>query len=125
MSPVGRILVIDDQPELRELLTHFLSSAGYDIVLCADGKSAAAHVHAGVFALVITDLRLPDMHGLDLLRLVKLRNPLARVAVMTGAGDAIDRKDAQRLGVDYLLIKPFTRQQLLQVVASALGQPVR
>lgn len=122
MATPGRILVIDDHPHLLEILTYFLRAQGHEIRLCVDGRSGIERLKEETFDLVVTDLRLPDMPGWDVVRYAKTRSPSTPVALMTGSGDVIDRKDVERLRIEYLLSKPFTRQQFMTVVASALGQ---
>lgn len=124
MSLAGRILVIDDHPYMRDILAHFLEARGHGITLCPDGTTGIARVAREAFDLVVTDLRLPDMPGWEVVRFVKQLRPDTPVALITGSGDLIDPKDLDRYGVDYLLAKPFTRDRFMAVVASALGQPV-
>ncbi len=120
----GRILVIDDHPYMRDILANFLQAGGHQAALCSDGRNALEWLARESFDLVVTDLRLPDLPGLTIVRRAKELRPETPVALITGAGDLVDARELERYGVDYLLAKPFTRHQFMTVVASALGQPV-
>ena len=117
-------MVIDDHPYMRDILANFLSTGGHDFALCPDGASALERLGRESYDLVVTDLRLPDLPGLTVVRRAKAIRPSTPVAVITGAGDLVPASELARYGIDYLLAKPFTRQQFMKVVASALGQPV-
>jgi DNA-binding response OmpR family regulator len=120
----GKILVIDDHPHMRDILALFLTAGGHQIELCSDGTTALARLASEPFDLIVTDLRLPDLPGLDVVRKAKEVWPQTPTLVMSGASDLVDSDALARRGVDYLLSKPFTRQQFMAMVASALGQPV-
>ncbi|MGH7335144.1 MAG: response regulator [Candidatus Rokuibacteriota bacterium] len=120
----GKIMVIDDHPYMRDILANFLGAGGHQFALCSDGASALERLGREPFDLVVTDLRLPDLPGFTVVRRVKELRPSTPVALITGAGDLVPSQELGRYGIDYLLPKPFTRQQFMTVVASALGQPV-
>lgn len=119
----GMIMVIDDHPHMRDVLANFLLAAGYQFALCCDATSALERLAREPFDLVVTDLRLPDLPGLLLVRRSKELQCSTPVALITGVGDLVP-SELVRYGVDYVLAKPFTRQEFIRVVASALGQPV-
>lgn len=119
----GKILVIDDQPQIRDILANFLRTAGYGFTLCPDGATALAHLASEAFDLIVADLGLPDLDGLELLRRAKSLWPRTPFAVITGSGEMIDESAVDRWRIDYLLPKPFTRDQFMAVVALALRQP--
>jgi nitrogen-specific signal transduction histidine kinase/CheY-like chemotaxis protein len=118
----GRILVIDDETDIRETLRDMLVRDGHDVVACADGESGLAHFVAEGFDLVITDLVMPRTTGWDVARLVKQRSPATTVVMVTGWGDHFDRDEAEGRGVDALIAKPFRRLEVREVVAAALSR---
>jgi DNA-binding response OmpR family regulator len=120
----GKILVIDDHSHIRDILATFLLAAGYEFILCADGTTALARLGSESFDLIISDQRLPDLPGLEVIRKAKEIWPHTPTAVMSGSGELIEPQELRRCGVDYVLAKPFRRHQFMTVVASALSQPV-
>jgi DNA-binding response OmpR family regulator len=120
----GKIMVIDDHPHMRDILANFLRAGGYGVTLCPDGATALTHLADESFDLIVADLGLPDLHGLELLRRAKALWPRTPLAVITGSGEMMDAKALDRWRIDYLLAKPFTREQFMAVVASALRQRV-
>ncbi len=120
----GKIMVIDDHPHMRDILANFLRAGGYTFTLCPDGATALTHLADESFDLIVADLGLPDLHGLELLRRAKALWPQTPLAVISGSGEMLDAKALGGRGIDYLLAKPFTRDQFMTVVASALRQPV-
>ena len=117
-------MVIDDHPHVRDILGNFLRAAGHPSTLCPDGATALAQLEGEAHALVVVDLGLPDLPGLDLIRRVKARWPQTPLMVITGSGDLIEPGTLGERGIDYLLLKPFTRDRFIAAVAAALGQPV-
>ncbi len=116
-----RILVVEDEAEVRDVLTTVLSSDGHSVVTCADGESAIAELELGTFDIVITDLGMPGLSGWDVARAVKQRRPETPVAMVTGWSEQIDRAQAGNEGVDYVIAKPFRRADIRGLLAAALG----
>jgi two-component system response regulator PilR (NtrC family) len=122
MPTSARILVVDDEPSLREMLNIALRRAGNTVVVEAGVKAAAARLRteAEPFAVVVTDLLMPDGTGLDVLRAAKERSPTTEVIVMT-AHSAIDSAiDAMKAGACDFIIKPFSPAHMVAQVAKAL-----
>ncbi len=129
-SPVGprrtgRILVIDDEEEVREILCELLASRGHAVAACADGASGLTRLREEPFDLVITDLGMPGISGWEVARQVKLSSPGTPVAFVTGWGDRIDPEEARAKGVDFLVTKPFDCEAIAAVVARALTREDR
>jgi CheY-like chemotaxis protein len=121
-SPPGaKILVVDDSEEVREVLRELLSRHGYTVVTCPDGESGLVELESRTFDLAMVDLGLPGISGLEVARRLKDRWPATRVALMTGYGDRMGPDDAQPKGVDFVLAKPFSLDQLRSVVDHALA----
>jgi two-component system, NtrC family, response regulator PilR len=115
-----RILIVDDEPSMRDLLAIMLRKEGYDPVV-ADGRTAAAAVLArGAVDLVITDVRLRDGDGIEILRHVKSGSPETAVIVMTAYGTTEAAVAAMKLGAHDYITKPFDIEELKIVVRGAL-----
>jgi signal transduction histidine kinase/ActR/RegA family two-component response regulator len=121
-QPHGRILLIDDDPEVRETLTEMLTGLGQAVTACADGASGLARFQDEPFDLVLTDLGMPRQSGWDVAKLVKQRRPDVPVGLITGWADQIAPDEAAARGVDGLVAKPFTRDELAAALAT-LRQP--
>jgi DNA-binding response OmpR family regulator len=117
----GRILVIDDEPDVGDILNDLLARDGHTVVFCLDAESALARFAQEPFDLVITDLGMPGLSGWDVARLVKQRRPEMPVVMVTGWGDRIDPADAEGRGVDHVVAKPFKGDHMREVVAVALA----
>lgn len=116
-------LVVDDSPSVRQLVGHTLRQAGFEVIEGTDGKDGLAHLAHEHVDLVITDLNMPEMNGLELVtRLRGLRQYRFTPVLMltTENGDA--RKQAGRAaGATGWITKPFDPKQLLQVIARVLA----
>lgn len=128
MKPL--ILVVDDQPEIRDLMVHVLTNAGFGVNTATDGQDASLSIGDRVVDLVLTDINMPGRNGLDLIVELKVRRPGLPVIAMSGGGGKISREDvlmtARRVGAVSILHKPFTMAQLLASVDLALAaQPPR
>ncbi|MBI3932208.1 MAG: sigma-54-dependent Fis family transcriptional regulator [Acidobacteria bacterium] len=115
-----RILVVDDEPSMRELLGIMLRREGYEVV-AAESRAMAAAALAGAPAdMVITDIKLPDGDGIEILRHVKAASPETVVIVMTAYGTTQTAVAALKLGAHDYLTKPFDVEELKIVVRGAL-----
>ncbi len=117
----SRVLVVEDEPEVREILSAVLRSDGHAVVACEDGDSALVELEIDEFDLVITDLGMPGLSGWDVARAVKEQRPGTPVAMVTGWSEQIDPAMVGTEGIDYLIAKPFRREEIRAMVASALG----
>ncbi|MBI2894706.1 MAG: sigma-54-dependent Fis family transcriptional regulator [Deltaproteobacteria bacterium] len=119
---MARILVVDDQRNMRTTLAAMLRSAGHEIVEAPDGVSAAEAVRADEFDVVITDLRMGPIDGFGVLKQVKDGHPMTEVIVMTAYGSIESAVSAMRLGAHDYIQKPYTEEELLVKVERALEQ---
>jgi CheY-like chemotaxis protein/nitrogen-specific signal transduction histidine kinase len=119
--PGAKILVVDDSEEVREVLRELLSRHGHTVVTVPDGESGLVELDTRTFDLAMVDLGLPGISGLEVAHRLKERWPSTRVALMTGYGDRLGSEDAQSKGVDFVLAKPFSLDQLRSVVDHALA----
>ena len=117
-APV-RILVVDDEPPIRKLLRMGLGAQGYEVIDAPNGK-AALELLASKPQLVILDLGLPDIDGLDLLRQIRLREQSLPIVVLSSRGDEAGKIAALDLGADDYVTKPFGMGELLARMRAAL-----
>jgi two-component system KDP operon response regulator KdpE len=113
------ILVVDDEPQIRRVLRSTLSSGGYDVIEAKDGQEAAEMVIRGRPALVLLDVNMPDMNGLEACSRIRLSfdGPIIMVTVRNSEHDKILALDA---GADDYVVKPFTMGELLARIRAAL-----
>jgi two-component system KDP operon response regulator KdpE len=114
-----KVLVVDDEPPIRKLLRMGLSTQGYDILEAPNGK-ASLELLAQNPDLVILDLGLPDMQGLELLRMMRARNEAVPIVVLSSRGDEVGQVQALDLGADDYITKPFGMDELLARMRAAL-----
>ncbi len=114
------ILVVDDEPSMREFLEILLAKEGHEVATAADLRGAVARAGQGPLDLVITDLRLGRDSGLDVLRQVKAASPATEVVVVTAFATTENAIQAMKLGAHDYLTKPFKVDELLLVVGKAL-----
>lgn len=118
--PASRILVIDDEPSIRDALGLVISGLGYEVAIAKNGGEAKELLRGGPYDLIFTDLRLPDTTGIDLLALIKNDTPNTEVIVMTAHGSLDIAIEAIKLGAFYYIEKPFTPHQVTALIERAL-----
>ena len=123
MNPVDRILLVEDDPRLAEMLTEYLSQAGFRVTHAATGRIAMEHIATAAQDAVILDLMLPDMDGLDVCRQLRAVSDVP-VLMLTARGDAIDRIVGLEIGADDYLPKPFEPRELLARLRAILRRRV-
>jgi two-component system phosphate regulon response regulator OmpR len=114
-----RVLIVEDDREVREAVADYLASHGYDCAQAADGKAMRAALAEGAPDLVLLDLRLPGEDGLSLARWLRDNHSVA-IIMVTAAGDVVDRVVGLEVGADDYLGKPFDLRELLARVKSVL-----
>jgi cyclic di-GMP phosphodiesterase len=116
----AKILVVDDEPDISRILSSWLSRAGYNCVTAANGEEALALLQAGDFQLVVSDIMMPGMSGIDLLTSIKGMFPEVAVILVTAVDDRKTAIMTLELGAYGYVIKPFDMNEILINVASAL-----
>lgn len=116
------ILVVDDEPRLRELLAKALALAEWDVDTAPDGDAALEALRLDAYDLLIVDLKMPGMDGLSLIREASHVRTGLPVVIITGFSTEATAIEAVNLGVAAYLIKPFKGSHLLEAVAKALGR---
>jgi len=114
------ILVVDDKDSVRKMLAETLQSEGHEVVVAKNGHTAVEKARHGKFDLVLTDLKMPEMDGLQVLSQVKEFNPETAVIVMTAYGTIEDAVTAMKQGAYDFLTKPFDSDRLSVLIERAL-----
>jgi DNA-binding NtrC family response regulator len=119
MKEDATILVVDDEEVLRKVIHKILTKEGYDVHLASSGTEALEILSKKEIDLVITDVKMPEMDGFDLLEQMKKNYPKLGIIVMTAFGDAYTVRDALMLGADEYITKPFKSYEIVMVVERA------
>jgi signal transduction histidine kinase/ActR/RegA family two-component response regulator len=112
----ARVLVVDDEQHVRDLLVDILQSEGYEAVPCASGNEAVEVFGAGGFDAVFTDIGMPGMSGWELARIVRERDAEIPVAVITGWGESVGSEEQQAARVDWVVSKPFSMKRIVEIM---------
>ncbi len=115
-----RILVVDDDPDIRETMTTLLTMNGYTVTAVADGPSLISEVKKERYHMVITDLMLPQMSGIDIIKNVKEIDPDVQCIVITGYAAVTTAVEAMKAGAFDYLMKPFNSAEVLMLIKRAL-----
>ena len=111
-----KILVVEDDPNLREAIVDSLMLKGHQVQECANGADAVKVITQSALDIVLTDINMPEMDGLQLLAYVKKHQPWLPIVLMTAYGDVGQAVKAMQLGANDYLMKPFEVQELLTVL---------
>jgi two-component system response regulator MprA len=123
----GRVLVVDDNPQVRDSLVRALRISGYGVTAAADGAEALASLSRSPADLIVLDLLMPMMDGLEACRRLRVRGDATPILVLTARGTVDDRVAGLAAGADDYLVKPFALAELLARVRALLrrSQPAR
>jgi DNA-binding NtrC family response regulator len=122
LHPTPRVLVVDDNREHCQALAKIFDRAGYRVGTAADGQQALKLLTNQPFDLVLTDLRMPRMDGLDLLLNIRAMNPHVAVVIITAFGEWTTYMQAMDCGCVEYLNKPVRREEILNVARKALAR---
>jgi DNA-binding response OmpR family regulator len=115
-----RVLVVDDDPTVSDVVRRYLERAGFEVALAADGPSALVAFEQRRPALVVLDLMLPGMDGLEICRRMRARDGDVPVVMLTALGEEADRVVGLEIGADDYVTKPFSPRELVLRVRSVL-----
>ncbi len=121
MAQTNQILIVDDNPHMSNLLSEILDFFAYKATGAQDGEEALKILGNESFDMVITDLKMPKMGGMDLLRTIKDKFPHLPVVVITGFGTDSSKSDAFAAQADGFLSKPFKADQIRELLKKHLG----
>lgn len=122
MNSFDKILVVDDDDMLRELMVTILENEGYMLDAAKSGYEAELKIKNKIFNLVILDIRLPDTNGIDLLAKINQSAPRMKKIVLTGYPDADTAIKSVNENADAYLVKPFEPEKLLEIISENLKQ---
>jgi DNA-binding response OmpR family regulator len=125
MRPMGRILIVEDDPSVQKALRRLFETEGYNVEVQGNGKSALESFQAAPPAVIILDLRLPKLSGSDLCKEVKAQAPTLPIVVLSATTDVSDKVLLLELGADDYVTKPFSPRELLARVRAALRHTSR
>jgi DNA-binding response OmpR family regulator len=114
-----RILLVDDEKPVQKLLTYPLEKEGYEVVQALDGQEALSHFDSGEFDLVVLDVMLPRMDGLEVCRKLRARSSVP-IIMLTAKAEEIDKVLGLELGADDYITKPFSMREFRSRVRAAL-----
>lgn len=116
----GRILIVDDEQGIRDLLISEFSKLGYEVFSAINGEEAVSKLQAEKVDVVITDMKMPKVDGLELLKFIKEKTPETEVIIITGYATVENALDAMRSGAYDFIQKPFNIDELAALVEKAL-----
>ena len=127
MKNLGRLLIVDDEPGIIDILTKILSSRVGEIAFASDGLAALEMIKTGIFDAVLSDIHMPKMDGLELLARIRAAQMEIPFVFLTGFGDREKTREALRLGATDFLDKPFDPETVINVIGKAieLGQTMK
>jgi DNA-binding response OmpR family regulator len=119
MSEHGRVLVVDDDETVRDVVRRYLELAGHEVTVAGDGEQALSLVAASEPDLIVLDLMLPGIDGLEVCRRIRQRSAVP-VVMLTALGEEENRIAGLQLGADDYVTKPFSPRELALRVSSVL-----
>jgi len=122
-----KILVVDDEKDILELIEFNLSNNGYKVNTTASGEEALELIKKNEFDLVVLDIMLPGIDGLDICKIIKADKNISHIPVimLTAKAEEIDRVTGFEIGADHYVTKPFSPRELLAIVKSVLRRKTR
>lgn len=117
------ILAVDDSEPMRKMVELVLKSAGYAVTLAVDGVDGVAKFKAGRFDLIVTDINMPNMHGVELIKEIRKLSPDIPILALTTESEDEMRKKGAEAGADGWIVKPFRPAQFLDIVRQVLETP--
>ena len=120
-----RILLVEDDPTLRQALAFNLTREGYEVSSAADGERALEAARGGRFDLILLDVMLPGMSGVEVLRVLRGEGSATPVIILSAKGDELDRVVGLKVGADDYVTKPFSRPELVARIEAVLRRQRR
>jgi GAF domain-containing protein len=118
----ARVLVIDDEPQVRAVLADLLADAGHDVVQAPDGADGLRRFATHRFDVLLTDLSMPGLSGWDVAEAFRAQYPDVPLGLVTGWGDQLDAERLARHGVSFVVAKPFRADDILKEIAAVLDR---
>ena len=118
---MGNILAVDDSEPMRQMVELVLKSGGHQVTLANDGVEGLQKFQAGKFDLIVTDINMPNMHGIELIKAVRTLNADIPIVALTTESEDDMRKKGAEAGADGWVVKPFKPAQFLDIIRQILG----
>ena len=122
MAEKRRILVVDDEDALRTVLSAELNSEGYDVGTAADGAEALSELQKEKFDLVLLDIKMPNMNGFEVLKVIKEKHLGTKVIMLTGFADLKNAIESKKLGAEDFVSKPYDLVDLLTTIDRVMSE---
>lgn len=119
---MSRILVVDDEAEIRDILVYLLEKEGFKVITASDGQQAMQKICLETPDAVILDVRLPDLDGIELLKKIKEIFDDLPIVLITGHADVYQAVDAMKAGAYDYLVKPFDNNEVVRIIRHALSE---
>ena len=120
MPGTPKVLVVDDEPIVTRSSRRILAEEGYDVDTTQSGREGMRRALSEEFDLIVTDLKMPDLDGMELVHAVRSRRPRTAIVIITGYGTVRSAVDATKAGVSDYIEKPFTPQEIAHAANRAL-----
>ncbi|MDW7673114.1 MAG: response regulator [Bacillota bacterium] len=117
-----KILVVDDQPGMRLLLEHALAEGGFQVVTANDGREALKKLTEEKFHIVLLDMKMPGMSGLEVLANLQDAKLSSQFVMMTAYREDLLAEQAKQLGVQHFLTKPFNIEEMLEMISRLVSE---
>jgi DNA-binding NtrC family response regulator len=122
MADKRKILVVDDEDALRTVLSAELNSEGYDVGTAADGLEAVTELGKKKFDLVLLDIKMPNMNGFEVLKVIKEKHAGTKVIMLTGFADLKNAIESKKLGAEDFVSKPYDLVDLLTTIDRVMSE---
>jgi two-component system chemotaxis response regulator CheY len=118
-----RIMTVDDSASVRQMVSFTLNNAGYEAIEASDGKDALSKINGSGVQMVITDLNMPNMDGISLIKALRAEAAFKFIPIvfLTTESQETKKKEGKAAGATGWIVKPFKPEQLLSVVKKVLG----
>jgi two-component system, chemotaxis family, chemotaxis protein CheY len=123
MQMSKRIMTVDDSASVRQMVSFTLREAGYDVVEACDGKDAISKIGGSQFNLIVTDLNMPNMDGIELIRNLRAAgsHKFVPIIMLTTESQESKKSEGKAAGATGWIVKPFRPEQLLAVIKKVIG----
>jgi DNA-binding NtrC family response regulator len=121
-NPVkARVLVVDDEADLRMLLEHAVAKAGYEVVTASDGEEAISLLVKRKFDIVLLDIQMPNTNGIEVLKYIQKNTPTTKTIMLTGYADLKHAMEAREFGAQDFISKPYKVEEILYTITRLLS----
>lgn len=121
-KPTYRILIVDDEDDLRNLLSHVLSTHGYEIQSASNGEEAISKLKQQTFDLALLDIQMPKMSGIQVLQFIKEHASTTKAIMLTGYADLKNAMEAREFGAREFISKPYKLEDVVSTIQHVLNE---